>query len=275
MGKDALGDRMKDFYENRTRIKLPRRTNTIIRLDGKAFHSFTKGFEKPFDKDLTAAMNNTAKALCDEIQGAVVGYVQSDEISILLTDYKKLTTNAWFDGNIQKIVSVSASMATAYFNSYINYDRPDDSRLMAFFDSRVMTIPSITEVINYFIWRQQDAVRNSISMVAQSLYSHKELMNKNANEMQEMSFQKGVNWNDIDDGWKRGRMIIKDSIQKPIKNEVGRKLIDENDDRISWEEGVGYVLKTYGWITKPAIDFNKEKDLFEQYLQFEKNLGFI
>jgi len=274
MSKDALGDRMKDFYENRTRMKLPRRTNTIIRLDGKAFHTFTRGFEKPFDKNLTNAMNDTTKALCKEIQGAVIGYVQSDEISILLTDYTKLTTDAWFDGNIQKIVSVSASMATAYFNYSINYGRPYYNQLKAFFDSRVMTIPSRTEVINYFIWRQQDAVRNSISMLAQSLYSHGELMNKSANEMQEMCFQKGKNWNDIDDGWKRGRMIIKDSVEKPIMDELGEKLLDQGDKRVVYR-GNDYYLKTFDWVTKPAIDFNKEKDFFDQYLQFEKNLGFM
>ena len=110
--KDDLGDRQKKFYEDRTRYKLPRRTNTIIRLDGKSFHSLCKNFEKPFDKEFSDVMDNTALYLCQNIQGAVIAYVQSDEITILLTDYQKLTTDAWFDGNIQKIVSVSASMAT-------------------------------------------------------------------------------------------------------------------------------------------------------------------
>lgn len=274
MCKDALGDRIKKFYENRTRYVLPRRTNTIIRIDGKAFKTFTQNFEKPFDITLSKAMDRTAKALCEGIQGAVMAYVQSDEITILLTDYKKLTTDAWFDGNIQKIVSVSASMATGYFNSYINYYRPDDSRLMAFFDSRVFTIPDRGEVINSFIWRQQDAVRNSVSMLAQSLYSHKELMNKNQSEMQELCFQKGINWNNIDAGWKRGRMVIREMVEKPITNEIGAKLILNGDDRVVYVNDK-YYIRTYGWVIKPAIDFNKNQESFRLYLEQEKNINFI
>ena len=271
--KDDLGNRMKEFYENRTKYKLPRRTNTMIRLDGKAFHTFTRGFDKPFDKSLSDAMDNTAKALCENIQGAVMAYVQSDEITILLTDYMKLTTDAWFDGNIQKIVSVSASMATGYFNTFINVNN-DEERLIAFFDSRTFTIPYREEVINNFIWRQQDAVRNSISMVAQSLYSHKELNGVKTNEMQELCFQKGVNWNDIDEGWKRGRMIIKDLIKKRVGDEIGRMLLEKDDERLLRTDN-GYFLNSTGWVIKPAIDFNKERDFFDQYLQFEKNMGFI
>ena len=200
--KDSLGSRMKENYENRTRILLPRRTYTIIRLDGKAFHTYTRGLKRPFDKQLVNDIDETAKFLCENIQGVKLAFVQSDEISLVLTDFDKITTNAWFDGNIQKMVSVSASLATAKFNEL----RPGK---LAFFDSRVFTIPEQSEVINYLIWRQQDTVRNSITAVAQSLYSHKELFKKNTNEMQEMCFQKGVNWNDYDDGLKRGRLILK------------------------------------------------------------------
>lgn len=273
--KDALGDRMKSFYENRTKTYLPRRTNTIIRIDGKAFHTFTRGFEKPYDTNLSNTMDMTAKLLCENIQGAVMAYIQSDEISILLTDYKKITTDAWFDGNIQKIVSISASMATGYFNSLINFERNKDSELMAFFDSRTFSIPSKEEVINYFIWRQQDAVRNSISMLGQSLYSHKELNQKNSNQVQEMCFQKGKNWNDVWDGWKRGRMVIKDLANRPIEERYAKKLIENGDERVNYNENTGYTISTYKWGIKPAIDFNKLRDLFTQYLQFEKNLGFI
>lgn len=227
---DELGNRMKEFYENRTKQFLPRRTHTIIRIDGKAFHTYTKGLKRPFDEGLIGDMNETAKFLCKEIQGARLGYVQSDEISILLTDFDKLTTSAWFDGNVQKITSVSSSLATAKFNElrlirffqtfHIPEDQPVDhldvwcEKRKAFFDSRVFTIPSLTEVENYFIWRQQDATRNSIQSVAQSLYSHKELNNKSTNQLQEMIFQKGVNWNDYDDGLKRGRLIVKEDYLK-------------------------------------------------------------
>ncbi len=210
---DALGDRMKDFYESRTKVRLQRRTYTIIRIDGKAFHSFTKGFERPFSNNLMNLMDETAAAICANIQGAKMAFVQSDEISILITDFDKLTTDAWFDGNLQKMSSVAASLATGFFNSKLNLPsnsyKEADGRI-AFFDARVFQLPTKTEVENYFIWRQQDCTRNSISSVAQFLYSPKELNGKSSNEQQEMIFQKGINWNDYDAGCKRGRIIFKE-----------------------------------------------------------------
>lgn len=205
--KDNLGDRMKIFYENITRIFLPRRTYTIIRIDGKAFHTYTKGLDRPFDDKFVNDMDETACYLCKNIQGAKFAFVQSDEISILLTDFDSLTTSAWFDGNIQKMVSVSASLATAKFNEL----RPNK---IALFDSRVFTISSRVEVENYFIWRQQDTTRNSISSVAQWLYSPSELKNVSCNQMQEMCFQKGINWNDYPAKLKRGRLILKQEYEK-------------------------------------------------------------
>ena len=198
---------MKEYYEDRTRNLLPRRTYSIIRIDGKAFHTYTKGLQRPFDDKLMNDMDETAGFLCKNIQGAKFAFVQSDEISILLTDFEELTTDAWFDGNIQKMVSVSSSLATAKFNEL----RPGK---LAFFDSRVFTIPSNIEVENYFIWRQQDTTRNSISSVAQSLYSHKQLEGKNTTEQQEMIFQKGTNWNDFAPKYKRGRVIEKQLYDK-------------------------------------------------------------
>ena len=221
--KDQLGDRMKDFYEDRTRYKLARRTNTIIRIDGKAFHTYTKGLKRPFDQGLIDDMNETTAYLCKNIQGAKFGYVQSDEISILITDYDDITTHAWFDGNLQKMASIAASLATAKFNQLRmarstwegsdvagSLDQDDiENFKLAMFDARVFQIPYQEEVVNYFIWRQQDATRNSISSVAQSLYSHKELNGKKTNEMQEMIFQKGINWNDYSPREKRGSLIRK------------------------------------------------------------------
>lgn len=204
---DSLGDRMKEQYENRTRYFLPRRTYTIVRVDGKAFHTFTKDCEKPFDDDLIKSMNKAAKYLCT-MQGAEFAYVQSDEISVLLTDFADPLTQAYFNGNIQKLCSVSASMATACFNwSYRSTE--------AMFDSRVFTIPDRTEVENYFIWRQKDATKNSVQMVARSHYSHKELLGKNDSQLQDMIWQKGVNWNDYDPGKKRGRLVTKNGIEAP------------------------------------------------------------
>jgi tRNA(His) guanylyltransferase len=232
MNKDNLGDRMKG-YENIPRTYLTRRMPVIIRIDGKAFHSFTKGFQKPFDSVLMESMWETTKYLCENIQGCKVGYTQSDEISLLLTDYETITTSAWFDKNIQKMVSISASMATLAFNKMFyeqyklflninqntkelydlinNYYRKINTAL---FDSRVFTIPK-EEVNNYFIWRQQDATRNAIQMIGQANFSHKQLQNKNCNQIQEMLFQeKELNFNDLPTYQKRGACIVKESYDK-------------------------------------------------------------
>jgi tRNA(His) guanylyltransferase len=220
--KDELGNRMKEFYEDRFRYKLPRRAYTIMRIDGKSFHTYTKGLERPFDDGLINDMNTTTAYLCKNIMGAKMGYVQSDEISILLTDFDTNETQSWFDGNIQKMTSIAASLATSEFNRLRlirkcmgeEVNAIDLSNVkMANFDARVFQIPSRVEVENYFIWRQQDAVRNSISSVAQSLYSPKELHGVKTNEMQELIFQKGINWNDYDFRKKRGAVIGKVEVE--------------------------------------------------------------
>ncbi len=272
--KDELGDRMKANYENRTRILLPRRTYTMIRIDGKAFHTYTKGCVRPFDTGLIADMNSTAEYLCKNIQGAKIGFVQSDEISILMTDFDKLDTDAWFDGNIQKIVSVSASMATAKFNQlrqlrYIK-ERWDNGTAvttityrwlelleefrLAEFDARTFTIPSLTEVCNYFIWRQQDTVRNSISSVAQSLYSSKELHGKNMSEQQDMIHEKGQNWNDYPAMQKRGRFVFKEEYELTQSHTFVSELKD------------GDVVKRTRWVTEECPTFTQDQEFL---------LGFI
>ena len=190
---DLLGDRMKRQYEDRTRMSLPRRTYTIIRLDGKAFHSVTRNMRKPYDDIMMAVMDNTGQALCEEIQGAEFAYVQSDEISLLLTDFAKQDTCAWFDGNVQKIVSVSASLATAAFNREMdNYGV--DITPAALFDSRCFTIPDPVEVENYFIWRQKDWERNSVQMLAQTMFSQKQLDGVKREEQYQMCLAKGSDW---------------------------------------------------------------------------------
>jgi len=204
--KDDLGDRMKD-YEKRSKYLLPRRGYTLIRLDGKAFHTYTRGFDRPFDDTLIDAMNDTAQYLCKSIQGCSLAYVQSDEITLVLTDFAKPKSDAWFQGNIQKIASISASMATGKFLESRRL-LVDDTRIAAF-DSRVWFLADPFEVENTLIWRQQDATRNSIQLVAQSLYSHKELHQKNTSQLQDLIFEKGINWNDYPAGKKRGRLVKK------------------------------------------------------------------
>lgn len=204
---DSLGDRMKRQYEDRTRTMLPRRTYTILRADGKAFHSFTRRCQKPYDARLVEAMDVAALTLCREAQGSCFAYVQSDEISVLLTDFATITTEAWFDGNLQKIVSVAASIVTAAFNA--QYSDGTSDHYQAHFDCRAFTIPDPVEVENYFIWRQQDAVRNSVSSLAQAHFSHKQLHRVNTSGMHELLFQeKGINWNDLPTEQKRGRSVV-------------------------------------------------------------------
>lgn len=234
--KDSLGDRMKENYENRSKTYLTRRTPVIIRLDGKAFHTFTRGMKKPYDEILHNTMNETLKYLCENIQGCKLGYTQSDEITLLLTDYDTLTTSAWFDYNVQKICSVSASMATMAFNQYfaLNYKEYEEyahselklkapevlycdsirSKLhSAMFDARCFNIPE-SEVTNCFIWRQQDATRNAIQMLGQCNFSHRELQNKSCNDIQDMlMLEKGINFNDMPTAFKRGVCCVKKEVK--------------------------------------------------------------
>ena len=250
MDKTTLGDRMKNNYENITRYYLTRRMPVIIRVDGRSFHTFTKGFKKPFDDVLVKTMQDTMKYLCENVQGCVLGYTQSDEISLVLTDYAELTTDAWFGNNLQKMCSVSASMATLAFNKFFSgrvqefmYDccdefgdnvlpeKQNDYELAhnvyfkelhtAMFDSRVFTIPK-EEVCNYLIWRQQDATRNSIQSVGQENFSQKDLHGKSCNNIQDMlMLQKGINWNDYSTTLKRGSCCIKADDSLTEYDEVG------------------------------------------------------
>lgn len=221
MNKDNLGDRMKENYENRAKTQLLRRTPVIIRLDGKAFHTFTRGFKKPFDNILTEVMQQTMLTLCKEIQGCVLGYTQSDEITLVLTDYKKLETAAWFDYDIQKVCSVSASIATLAFNKCFlkemmqNKVGPVNSVHFqawtkgALFDSRCFNIPK-EEVANCILWRQQDAIRNSINSVGQANFSHKELQGLSTDQiLKKLLEEKQIDWNKLPAHLQRGSCCIK------------------------------------------------------------------
>lgn len=207
--KDSLGDRMK-VYENAFRFHLPIRMPLIIRVDGKAFHSYTKGLQKPWDESLLKVMDAVAKHLCKEVQGAQLAYVQSDEISILVHNYKRLSSSSWFDNNLQKISSVSAGIASAYFTYYSDHVGNSGVLRPAIFDARAFVLPE-QEVCNYFIWRQQDATRNSIQMLGRSYFSHKQLDKKSCTAIQDMLMvEHNVNWNDLSSYYKRGRCIVKD-----------------------------------------------------------------
>lgn len=234
MARDDLGVRMKTYYEQIPKTKLMRRTPVALRIDGKAFHTFTRGFQKPFDEVLIRSMQETMKYLCENIQGCVLGYTQSDEITLILVDYKKLTSSAWFDYEVQKMCSIASSMATMAFNKFFannvgdyctyNYEKEDNTHEQyehilslaidkgAMFDCRCFNIPK-EEVTNLIYWRQLDASRNSIQMVGQANFSHKELQNKSCNDIQDMlMIQKGINWNDLPVYQKRGSCCVRNKI---------------------------------------------------------------
>ena len=228
---DSLGDRMKT-YESAFRSSLPRRLPVILRVDGKAFHTLTRGFDRPFDSRIEEAMSFVAQSLCDEIDGAVLAYRQSDEVSVLIRNDQTTQTEPWFGNNIQKLTSVSASVATWACSTVLG--------AKALFDSRVFVLPS-NEVVNYFVWRQQDASRNSVQMLARSLFSHNECHNKNNSELQEMCFQAGTNWNDLPTHRKRGSCVRKVIVQKPI--EAGPRKGEICDRRV-WQEDVDIPIFT-------------------------------
>ena len=234
MKDDALRRRMQISYEDRYRIYyLVRQMPVIIRVDGHAFHTFTKGLKRPFDPVFMSIMQETCADLCQNIQGCVGGYVQSDEISLLLIDSATTTADAFFDYNLQKICSFAAARATLTFNRLVSETveslicdaawchetgEGDEQECIRFhdiwaakqnqatFDARAFNATK-EEVCSYFIWRQEDAIRNSINMVAQSLYSHEELQGKSLSETQELIFQKGINWNDYSIPEKRGTFV--------------------------------------------------------------------
>ena len=255
---DELGKRMKEYYEGIPKTKLMRRTPVALRLDGKAFHTFTRGFQKPFDEILIKSMQETMKYLCENIQGCVFGYTQSDEITLILIDYQKLNSCAWFDYEVMKVCSIAASMATMAFNKFFtknieienlaftteflqdgelnpNYKDKELQELWcthtkalkkgAMFDARVFNIPK-EEVANLIYWRQLDATRNSIQMVGQANFSQKELHGKSCNKIQDMlMLEKNINWNNFPTYQKRGSCAIKQI--KDISN-------GEGDYRTEW-----------------------------------------
>lgn len=277
MDNSELAARMKDFYENPAKTQLLRRMPVAIRIDGKAFHTFTRGFQKPFDPVLMDAMQRTMKYLCENIQGCVFGYTQSDEITLILTDYQKLTSEAWFNYEVQKMTSISASMATVAFNKYFSeniikynstYDPliEENKRLIeryvnaaekgAMFDARCFNIPK-EEVTNLIYWRQLDATRNSIQMVGQAHFSHAKLKDKTCNDIQDMLMtQCGINWNNFTIPCKRGTACIKTEEKEIIKEpnvylgeQIGERMIVRRKWKIDYEipifkgEGRNYIDK--------------------------------
>ena len=283
--RDELGTRMKTFYEAVPDTKLVKRMPVAIRIDGKAFHTFTQGFKRPFDEVLIKTMQQTTQYLCQNIQGCVLGYTQSDEITLILVDYQTLTTEAWFDYRVEKLCSIPASMATMAFNKFLNknvvnytfsiageearygktewtYEDEYLETLMkavdkgAIFDARCFNIPK-EEVTNLIYWRQLDASRNSVQMVGQAYFSQKELQDKSCSDIQDMLMTKGVNWNDFPVYQRRGSCCVRNKIVIPNKDGITatvqlrdiskseNKWIIDKEIPIFKGEGREYVDKLY------------------------------
>lgn len=266
MIRDDLGNRMKN-YENVPKISLMRRTPVAIRLDMRAGHTFTRGFCKPFDKVFMESMQETMKYLCKNVAGCVIGYTQSDEITLILTDYERLETQAWFDNQLEKLVSISASMATLAFNraftkkvtnlilgyqdsrGFLSIKIQDEinhyyAKLQtaadkgAMFDSRAFNIPK-EEVTNLIYWRQLDAMRNSINSVGQANFAHKELQGKSTKEVKQMLLeQRNIDWDKLPITQQRGSCCVKnkDDSHWVIDNNIP---IFKGEDRAYIDKKVG------------------------------------
>ena len=208
MPAKSIGDRMKEYEEVTTAATLTRRVPVIIRLDGRAFHTFSRKLESPYDETFHECMCKTTMDVCKMAQGSRIAYHFSDEVSILVTDYQTVDTDPYFGYSLQKVLSVTASAFTAKFADACLARGVKWCPPIPQFDCRAFSIPT-ADVGNYFLWRQQDCTRNSIQSLARSMFSHKQLMNKNSSQMQDMMMEKGVNWDKQPTKIKRGISIFK------------------------------------------------------------------
>lgn len=219
MKKDSLGDRVKRYEEAYARILVPRMP-IFIRTDGRAFHSFLAGRERPFDAEFINAMRHATDDVAQEMQGFKLAYTQSDEATFMLTDFDSISSQPWFGGDHSKIVSISAALFTSAFN------RRFGSR-SAVFDSRAFNVPR-EDAPNVFIWRQRDWERNSLQMLARAHFSHKQLIGKGRQDIHEMLHTVGVNWADLPAEQKNGTFVTRDGefISQRADYEVIANLVD-------------------------------------------------
>jgi tRNA(His) guanylyltransferase len=260
---DILGDRMKTyerFLPQRAINGLP----IILRLDGRAFHTWSKGLQRPFDPALAQAMKDTTAYLVQAIS-ALCGYTQSDEISLLLFSTNPQQQH-YFDGKIQKLVSVSAAEATLFFHQCKQtLPFPErQQRLNAYFDCRFFQVPTIPEAVNYFFWREQDAIRNSVAMLAQHHFPLKALQGKNTSIMKQMLLEKGIDWLKTPTYHQSGSFFQSQSIEVPLTAEALAELPAKHHAHTHPES-------TYTRKKVVELDFDRLQDLTnpEQVL-FEK-----
>jgi tRNA(His) 5'-end guanylyltransferase len=236
--KTTLGDRMKSYEQPTTSRKAFKGQPIIARLDGKSFHTFCKGLKRPFDERLSQLMVIVMKELVDRYQ-AVVGYTQSDEITLMWYTAADSQQDYPFDGRIQKLESLLAAFATAVFNKHLAEFLPEKADLLPIFDCRAFVVPNKQEAYHAFLWRQQDATKNAISMAAQSMFTHKSLQGLHGPEMQEKMWkEKGVNFNDYPPFFKRGTFAR--------RAKVRRQMTDMDFERIpeSYRPADGMIERT-------------------------------
>lgn len=235
---DKLGEFIKEEYEFKTKLVLPTRTHTIIRLDGNAFHTYTRGLPKPFDETLHDDLVSSAAFLCAKVSGAQLAYVQSDEVSILITDFANPGTLPWFGGNVQKMTSVSASILTAKFNELRNLGLGDVGERLAFFDSRVFTIDDPEDVVQYFSWRHHDAHRNALYSTARAHYSHKQLHGVGGVEQLDMLRRAGINYETLPANFRYGTLLYRNERVEDVEfthKASGEKHVARDVKRHFWE----------------------------------------
>lgn len=227
MKRDDFGNRMKEYEARESGRRFLPLLPIYARIDGKCFSRFTKGMERPYDKHMTYCMQETTRRLVEETN-ACIGYTQSDEISLCWHSTEP-KSQVFFDGRIQKMTSVLASMTTLFFYETALNEIPDYlSGTPPFFDCRVFQLPTTWECANAFLWRVNDATKNSISMAARTVYSHKQLHQKSGNEMQEMLFQKGINWNDYPTFFKEGSWFQRTKMEKELSPEELEKIPEQH-----------------------------------------------
>ncbi|GAB3250937.1 tRNA(His) guanylyltransferase Thg1 family protein [Kineosporia babensis] len=236
---DSLGDRMK-AYEAEQRSMLSPHSISVLRVDGRAFHSWTRGLPRPFDMHLAETLDATARALCSEIQGAVLAHSQSDEISVIFADLNP-ESQPWFGGVIQKQVSIAAALASVTFNAQY----PRGMASPALFDARVFTVPSAVEAANYLIWRQRDCMRNSVSMAAQAAFSHKKLQGKGTRQMRAMLDEAGKDWGRHPQRFRMGGVTMKQAGEQEVT------YVDKRDQ----QEKTTTAMRSW-WETTAALEFS-------------------
>lgn len=252
---------MKQYEDvSRSYLQLENEDVMVIRVDGRAFHTYTKGAKEPFDEMLQSAMNEVARDLCENIQGARIAYVQSDEVSVVVVPGDKEKSSVWFDGNIQKICSITAAIASTRMT--LESPRIFDRMKIAQFDSRVFALPH-AEVVNYLIWRQSDATRNSVQMLARSLFSHKQLNNKSCETMKEMVREKGQPWEQQASGSVRGRVVVQ------VRRQERVEFVDKRTKEVK-----STVAERTHWIADWDIpDFVRDREYITNRIQKREEDG--